>query len=176
MDSLISSEFWVLKNGYATLITFVRFFLVYFWVWGLFWGMHNSTLIFMRIAFADTMSSLNWQNWGATVDIRHNLTTFKNCPSDWSICNSSWKLDPSLSTGLSPASFLLWWSLPSVRFLLWDIDIPLSLLSLSVHRLSQPSKFSCIFLRKKIFNFRSFGSPKYHSLKNFSFSTVSFCL
>ena len=36
--------------------------------------------------------------------------------SDCTLCNSSWKVDPCLSKGLFPASLLLWWSLPSVRF------------------------------------------------------------
>ena len=40
----------------------------------------------------------------------------KIIPSDCTICNSSWKVDPCLSKGLFPASLLLWWSLPSVRF------------------------------------------------------------
>ena len=40
----------------------------------------------------------------------------KIVPSDWTICNSSWKLDLCLSTGLFPVSFLFCWSLPSVRF------------------------------------------------------------
>ena len=145
MDSFLSREFWVLKKGSVTLI---RVFLVCFLVWCLFWGMCDSTLMFMRNASVDNMSSLRWQTWGATVDTRHNLTIFKYCSSDWTICNSSWKLDSCLSTGLFPVSFILWWFLPSVRFLLWDIDIPLSFLSLSVHRLSKSCIASCIFLRK----------------------------
>ena len=144
MDSFLSREFWVLKKGWVTLI---RVFLVCFLVWYLFWGMCDSTLMFMRNASVDT-SSLRWQTWGATVGTCHNLTIFKYCSSDWTICNSSWKLDSCLSMGLFPVSFLLWWFLPSVRFLLWDIDIPLSFLSLSVHRFSKSCIASCIFLRK----------------------------
>ena len=60
MHSLMSSKFCVLKKSYVTLITTVSFFLVCFLVWYQFWGMYNSTLLFMRTVFTDTTSSLRW--------------------------------------------------------------------------------------------------------------------
>ena len=60
MHSLMSSKFCVLKKSYVTLITTVSIFLVCIQVWYQFWGMYNSTLLFMRIAFTDTTRSLRW--------------------------------------------------------------------------------------------------------------------
>ena len=53
-------EFWVLKKSYVTLITTLSIFLLCFLVSYQFWGMYNSTLLFVRIAFTNTMSSLRW--------------------------------------------------------------------------------------------------------------------
>ena len=145
MDSLMSSEFWVLKKSYVTLITTVRFFLVCFLVWYQFWGMYNSILLFMRIAFTDTTSSLRWWTWGATVVIHHNLTTFRNCPLRFKYLQlilKAWSmLFNRLISCITSAIIICL----SVRFFLWDIEVSLSS---SVHRDSKSCIFFCIFLRK----------------------------
>jgi len=148
MASLTSSEFRVLKKGYVTLITFVRFFLVCFLVWCQFWWMHKTLSCLWEMPL-QTLGVL----WGDKPEalLLIFVTTWlysKIVPSDWSMCNSSWKLDPRLSRGLFSVSLPLWWSLPSVRFLLWVIDIPLSFLSSSVCQHSESCMLSWISLRK----------------------------
>ena len=170
MDSFLSREFWVLKKGSVTLI---RVFLVCFLVWCLFWGMCDSTLMFMRNASVDTTSSLRWQTWGDTVDIRHNLTTLKNC-----------------SFRLNYLQFILKaWFMPFNRLISCIISTlmisSISEISVMDYRHSfvisfitcpQTLKIMHSFLHlpeEVIFDFMAFSSSQHHFLSNFSFSTVS---
>ena len=151
----------------------VRVFLVCFLVWCLFWGMCDSTLMFMRNTSVDTTSSMRWQTWGATVDIRHNLTTFKNC-----------------SFRLNYLQFILKaWFMPFNRLISCIISTlmisSISEISVMDYRHSFVISFitcpqtlkimhSFLYLPEEvIFDFMAFSSSQHHFLRNFSFSTVS---
>ena len=101
----------------------------------------------MRKAFADNTSSLRRWTWGA--DVCHNLTTFKNYPFrlyhlQFILKGGSWPFKRPISC---ITSTMMISSISEV--LLWDVDIPLSFLSSSVHRQSKSCIFSWIFLRRK---------------------------
>ena len=123
-----------------------------------------------------TLRVLRWQTWGATVDIRHNLTTFKNC-----------------SFRLNYLQFILKaWSMPFNRLISCIISTLLissiSEIFVTGYRHSfvisfiicpQTLKITHSFLyhpEEVIFDFTAFSSSKHHFLSNFSFCTVSFCL